>query len=102
MNHFVYYHICALSYHVSKESFLVANRWKDKDLFFQVIAIFSLSTFKNLTLEEQQKIYVKINELRMSDVDIEQKRKWLNTCLEQLESLNEDNELALKRVKHDD
>ena len=48
MNHFVYNALSALSYHISKESFLVAKKWYATGLFPLVIAIFSLPEFKEL------------------------------------------------------
>ena len=93
MNHFVYNMLSALSYHISKESFLVAKRWYATGLFEEVIAIFSLPSFKGLSKDNQRKIYDKINELRVSTVDLTEKKKWLVVCLEQLEGLSCDNEV---------
>ena len=97
MNHFVYNALSALSYHISKESFLVAKKWYATGLFPLVIAIFSLSEFKELS--NQRKIYNKINELRVSTMDLEEKKKWLCVCKEQLESLCLEENPSLVRRK---
>lgn len=99
MNHFVYNALSALSYHISKESFLVAKKWYATGLFSLVIAIFSLSEFKELSKENQRKIYNKINELRVSTMDLEEKKKWLCVCKEQLESLCLEENPSLVRRK---
>ena len=100
MNHFVYNLLSALSYHISKESFIVAKRWYSLGLFAEVIAIFSHSNFKKLSKENQQIIYSKINELRNSNISISEKKNWLIVCKEQLENIfDEENEQSLKRRK---
>lgn len=102
MNHFVYNMLSALSYNISKESFLVAKRWYATGLFSEVIAIFSLPSFKQLPEESQRKIYDKINELRASTMDLAEKKKWLLVCKEQLESacLEEKESLVRKKIKN--
>lgn len=102
MNHFVYNMLSALSYHISKESFLVAKRWYATGLFPEVIAIFSSPSFKKLSKESQRKIYDKINELRVSTIDLTEKKKWLLVCKEQLESayLEENQTLVRKKFKN--
>lgn len=102
MNHFVYNMLSALSYHISKESFLVAKRWYATGLFPEVIAIFSLPSFKELSKENQRKIYDKINELQVSTMDLTEKKKWLCVCKEQLESacLEEKESLVRKKIKN--
>ena len=102
MNHFVYYHLCALSYHVSKESFLVAKKWRDLELFTLIIDIFSSPEFKSLTREEQDKIYGYIDELRAKDIDREEKKKCLTICLEQLESILLKEEYLSRTLKKKD
>ena len=87
MNHFVYNTLSALSYHISKKSFLVVKKWRDLELFTLIIDIFSSPVFKSLTREEQDKIYGYIDELRGKDIDREEKKKWLTICMEQLESI---------------
>ena len=99
MNHFVYNMLSALSYHINKESFLVAKRWYASGLFSEVIAIFSLSSFKQLPEESQRKIYDKINELRVFTDDLTEKKKWLLVCKEQLESLCLEENPSLVRRK---
>ncbi len=59
MNHFVYNMLSALSYHISKESFLVAKRWYATGLFPEVIAIFSLPSFKELSKKIREKYMIK-------------------------------------------
>ena len=102
MNHFVYNMLSALSYNISKESFLVAKRWYATGLFSEVIAIFSLPSFKELSKENQRKIYDKINELQVSTMDLTEKKKWLCVCKEQLESacLEENQSLVRKKIKN--
>lgn len=102
MNHFVYNMLSALSYHISRESFLVAKRWYATGLFPEVIAIFSLPSFKELSKENQRKIYDKINELQVSTMDLTEKKKWLCVCKEQLESacLEEKESLVRKKIKN--
>ena len=102
MNHFVYNTLNALYLGISKESFLVLKKWYSTQLFNVVYSIFSLSTFQNLERLEREKIYDQINELRISNISLVEKKKWLVTCLEQLE-----NHEVLKRtlkinVKNDD
>lgn len=99
MNHFVYNMLSALSYHISQESFLVAKRWYTTGLFPEVIAIFSLTSFKELPEEKQRKIYNKINELRASTMDLTEKKRWLLVCKEQLESACLEEKESLVRVK---
>ena len=102
MNHFVYNMLSALSYQISKESFLVAKRWYATGLFLDVVTIFSLPGFKELPEESQRKIYDKINELRVSTMDLTEKKKWLLVCKEQLESacLEENQSLVRKKIKN--
>ena len=99
MNHFVYNTLSALSYHISKKSFLVAKRWRDLELFTLIIDIFSSPVFKSLTREEQDKIYGYIEELRNKDIDREEKKKCLTVCLEQLESILLKEEVLLRTLK---
>ena len=87
MNHFVYNALSALSYHISKESFLVLKKFRNTELFLDVLAIFTNSTFKNLKNEDKKKIYRKIAEFKESNMSVEEQKKWLVTCLEQLEEL---------------
>ena len=87
MNHFVYNTLSALSYHISKKSFLVVKKWRDPESFSLIIDIFSSPVFKSLEREEQDKIYGYIDELRAKDIDREEKKKCLTICLEQLESI---------------
>ncbi len=97
MNHFVYNLLSARSYNISRKSFIVAKKWIRLGLFQEVLAIFELDNFKNLGEDDKQKIYIKINELYERNIDIEDKRKWLITCKEQLESLHLEDDLILKR-----
>ena len=91
MNHFVFNTLSALSYHISRESFLVAKRWYVTGLFLDVVAIFSLPSFKELSEENKKKIYDKINGLREENIDLIEKKKWLQVCREQLENSFEEN-----------
>ncbi len=102
MNHFVYNVLNAIMYNISKESFLVAKKWYSTGLFLDVVAIFSLPSFKELSKENQEKIYDKINELRTSSLDNLEKKKWLNVCKEQLESacLEENQSLVRRKSKN--
>ena len=100
MNHFVYNWLNALSYQISKESFKVSKKWYQLGLFNEVIAIFSLPSFKKLPKEQKMKIYHKINELRDEETPLEDKRKWLMVCKEQLEStILLEQDMVLKRKK---
>ena len=99
LNHFVYNVLSALSYNISKDSFLVAKKWFAIGLFEEIIAIFSLPSFKALSKENQRKIYDKINELRVSNIDLVEKKKWLDVCREQLESACLEEKQSLVRVK---
>ena len=99
MNHFVYNTLCALSYHISKKSFLVVKKWRDLELFTLIIDIFSSPVFKSLTKEEQDKIYGYIEELRNKDIDREEKKKCLTVCLEQLESILLKEEVLSRTLK---
>ena len=100
MNHFVYNWLSAISYHISKESFLVAKKWYALGLFEYVVVIFSLPSFKELSKENKRKIYDKINDLRISNIDLEEKKKWLIVCKEQLECILEvENNRSLRRKK---
>ena len=87
MNHFVYNTLNAIYLGISKDSFLVLKKWYNTNLFMDVYHLFCLPTFKNLEALEKEKIYSRINELRVSEVTEEEKKRWLVTCLEQLESL---------------
>ena len=100
MNHFVSNTLSALSYHISRKSFLVVKKWRDQELFWLIIKIFSSPAFKSLEKEEQKKIYGYIDELRISELDREEKMKWLIICLEQLESVEVKNSdhLSLSRT----
>lgn len=102
MNHFVYNTLSALSYHISKRSFLVVKKWRDLELFSLIIDIFSSPAFKSLTREEQEKLYVYIDELRGKDIDREEKKKWLTICLEQLESIELKEEVLSRTLKKKD
>lgn len=99
MNHFVYNLLNAISYNISYKSFIIAKKWISIGLFSDVIAIFSLSSFKTLSDANKQKIYDKILELRDQNIDVEYKKKWLITCKEQLENLSflETEEIDLTR-----
>lgn len=99
MNHFVYNTLSALSYHISKKSFLVVKKWRDLELFTLIIDIFSSPVFKSLTREEQDKIYGYIDELRVKEIDREEKKKWLTICLEQLESIELKEEFLSRTLK---
>ena len=102
MNHFVYNTLSALSYHISKKSFLVVKKWRDPELFSLIIDIFSSPVFKSLEREEQDKIYGYIDELRNKDIDKEEKKKWLTICLEQLESIELKEENLSRNLKKKD
>ena len=102
MNHFVYNVLSALSYRISKKSFLVAKKWGDLELFSLIIAIFSSPVFKSLEKLEQEKIYGYIDELRNKDIDREVKKRWLTICLEQLESIELKEETLSRNLKKKD
>ena len=102
MNHFVYNVLSALSYRISKKSFLVAKKWRDLELFSLIIAIFSSPVFKSLEKLEQEKIYGYIDELRNKDIDREVKKRWLTICLEQLESIELKEETLSRNLKKKD
>ena len=102
MNRFVYNTLSALSYHISKKSFLVVKKWRDLELFTLIIDIFSSPVFKSLTREEQDKIYGYIDELRVKEIDREEKKKWLTICLEQLESIELKEEVLSRTLKKKD
>lgn len=102
MNHLVYNTLSALSYHISKKSFLVVKKWRDLELFTLIIDIFSSPVFKSLTREEQDKIYGYIDELRVKEIDREEKKKWLTICLEQLESIELKEEVLSRTLKKKD
>ena len=102
MNHFVYNTLSALSYHISKKSFLVVKKWRDPESCSLIIDIFSSPVFKSLEREEQDKIYGYIDELRNKDIDKEEKKKWLTICLEQLESIELKEENLSRNLKKKD
>ena len=98
MNYFIYYTLGAMFYHVSKTSFMIANKWRDKEIFDELVGLFSLSQFKELKKEEKEVIYSKINELRLANLSKEEKLKWILVCKEQINCLSYDN-LSLSRKK---
>lgn len=95
LNHYIYNILNAYLYNISYDSFLVAKKWFSKNLFLDVVNIFRLNCFKSLSLENKKKMYEKINKLYEENIGDEAKRKWLITCREQLENLDE--EMVLKR-----
>ena len=44
MNHFVYNTLSALSYHISRKSFLVVKKWRDQELFWLIICLEQLES----------------------------------------------------------
>lgn len=98
MNYFIYYTLGAMLYHVSKTSFMIANKWRDKEIFDELVGLFALSQFKELKKEEKEVIYSKINELRLANLSKEEKLKWILVCKEQINCLSYDN-LSLSRKK---
>lgn len=93
MNHFVYNALSALSLHINRDSFLVLKGFRNTELFSYVLAIFTHSTFKSLKKEDKKKIYSRINELKENNMSVEDKKKWLVTCLEQLGELQLNGEM---------